>query len=73
MKDSSEAESIKIKLAGDAEPIDLVADAIKGKVMVNMVGMYPDPLDMFAQLQSLKDAKKGDLDEYFGQGSSVLG
>lgn len=71
--DSTEAESIKVKLAGDAEPIDLVADSIKGKVSVNMVGMYPDPIDMFAQLQQLKDVKKSELDEFFGQGPSVLG
>ena len=73
LKDSAEAESIKVKLAGDAEPVDLVADSIKGKVSVNMVGLYPDPIDMFKQLQQLKDATKGALDEYFGQGSSVLG
>lgn len=73
LKDSAEAESIKVKLAGDAEPIDLVADSIKGKVAVNMVGLYPDPADMFVQLQQLKDAKKDALDEYFGQGPNVLG
>lgn len=73
LKDSSEAESIKVKLAGDAEPIDLVADSIRGKVSVNMVGLYPDPIDMFRQLQQLKDVKKGELDEFFGQGSHVLG
>lgn len=73
LKDSSEAESIKVKLAGDAEPVDLVADSIKGKVSVNMVGLYPDPIDMFIQLQQLKDAKKGELDEFFGQGTNVLG
>lgn len=73
LKDSAEAASIKVKLAGEAEPIDLVADSIKGRVSVNMVGMYPDPADMFIQLQQLKDAKKGELDEFFGQGSRVLG
>lgn len=73
LKDSAEAESIKVKLAGDSEPVDLVADSIRGKVSVNMVGLYPDPIDMFAQLQHLKDAKKGELDEFFGQGTNVLG
>lgn len=73
LADSAEAESIKVKLAGDSEPVDLVAESIKGKVSVNMVGLYPDPIDMFAQLQQLKDAKKGALDEFFGQGPHVLG
>ena len=73
LKDSAEAESIKVKLADESEPIDLVADSIKGKVTVNMLGVYPDPADMFTQLQQLKDAKKGDLDDYFGQGPRVLG
>lgn len=73
LKDSGDAESIKVKLAGDSEPIDLVAEAIKGTVSVNMVGMYPDSIDMLRQLQQLKDGKKGALDEFFGQGSAVLG
>lgn len=73
LKDSTEAESIRVKLAGESEPIDLVADAIKGKVSVNMIGMYPDPSDMFARLEELKDEKKTELDEFFGQGSRALG
>jgi len=68
----AETRSIKIKTDGQQEFIDLVTDCITDRIHVSMIGLYPDPTDVFAQLAAAKDRQTARLEAYYGIGDSVL-
>lgn len=57
--------SLKVRLEGVERPIDLMAECIKDKMEVAMVGLYPNPLSIYAELEKAKDRQQEDLDKYF--------
>jgi len=70
--DRAETRSIKVRMDGQQEFIDLVADCVTDKIQVNMIGLYPDPTDVFAQLAAAKDRQTVRLEAYYGTGDRVL-
>jgi hypothetical protein len=67
-----ETRSLRVKLDGQDDLIDLFADCIKDRIGVGMVGLYPVPAEIFSALAAAKDNQKGALDACFGAGSGVL-
>lgn len=64
--------AVKVKLAGDEFPIDLLAECVKGRIEVEMHGLYPVPAYVFQALQAVKDRNQDMLDAFFGQGDAQL-
>jgi hypothetical protein len=67
-----EIRSLKVRLDGETEAIDLIADCIHHKIDVQMEGLYPVTLTVFAGLQSAKDAQSKNLADFFGGGNAIL-
>lgn len=54
-------ESLKVKLEGDDEPVDIFLDRISKRVSVNLNGHYPDTKDIYNQLNLAFEDQKPDL------------
>lgn len=54
-------ESLKVKLDGDDEPVDMFLDRISKRVSVTLNGHYPDTKDIFNQLNLAFEDQKPDL------------
>lgn len=54
-------ESLKVKLEGDDEPVDLFIDRISKRINVTLNGHYPDTKDIFKELNLAFDQQKPDL------------
>lgn len=65
--DNEYTRTLKVKLADVERPIDLIAEAVREEIEVAMIGVYPNPLSIYAELDKAKDRQKSDLDEYFEQ------
>jgi hypothetical protein len=63
---------VEIKLRNVEDPIDLMTECLKGKIVVDMDGLYPNTKQMFSEMQVLKDSHQPALDAYFGRGNAVL-
>lgn len=64
--ESGYARKVKLELEGLDHPIDLFADRLKGKIVVNMAGRYPVHASIFQELQALTDEFSPQLVEIFG-------
>lgn len=70
--DQDETKSLKVRLVGETDLIDLFAERLKEKIEVLMNGLYPAPASIFAELQIARDRQQEALDEFFGIGEHVL-
>jgi hypothetical protein len=57
--------SLKAKLDGDDEPVDLFVDRISERMSVNLNGHYPDPKDIFNMLNLAFENNKDELKDSF--------
>lgn len=70
--DSDATRKVAVKLKNIDEPIDMLAECLKGTITVDMDGLYPQAMSMFGALDLAKRAKQPDLDAYFGSGNASL-
>lgn len=68
----AETRAIRVRMDGQKEFIDLVADCITDRIQVQMLGLYPDPTSVFEELSSAKDRQQARLEAYFGIDDNVL-
>jgi len=62
-----EVEALHASVAGQKEPIDLLGDCIKDKMIVSLNGgHYPKSSDVFAELDSAKTRQQASLNAFFG-------
>lgn len=69
--DRAEIQQLRIKTDEHAQPIDLLAETVKGTVSVNMIGLYPDPQTMFHEMNRVLQDKRNEIETFF-QSDSVL-
>lgn len=67
-----ETRAVRVKMDGQREFIDLVADCITDRIQVQMNGLYPNPASVFEELASAKDRQRQRLEAYFGTDNKVL-
>jgi hypothetical protein len=60
-----DTKSLKVKLDGESEPIDLLVNRISGSINVNLIGHYPDPVDVFNGLDTAFTDNRDELTPYF--------
>jgi hypothetical protein len=65
LRSSPETRTLKATLEGEIEPIDLLLDRISERIQVNLHGHYPNPNDVFAELQQSFTNNTGKLAPYF--------
>lgn len=63
--------SLKVKLDGEEDPIDLFSDRISDSIDVELVGHYPSPDRVHLKLVDAFNSKSQILSEYFKRGNSV--
>ncbi len=56
---------LKVKIDGDEDPIDLFADRVVERFIVNLNGHYPLAADVVACLETAYNNQKGILNQYF--------
>lgn len=64
---------VQVKLRAVEDPIDLMAECLKGKITVKMKGLYPDSKQVIAEMDTVKRSLQASIDAYFGKGDAVLG
>ncbi len=57
--------TLKIRIEGDEEPIDLLLDRVVSRIEVTLNGHYPDTQAVLAALDKAFDGKKAELKPYF--------
>lgn len=67
-----ETRAVRVRMDGQRDFIDLMADCITDQVQVQMFGLYPNPTSVFAELASAKDRQYPRLEAYFGIDDQVL-
>lgn len=72
MMNRDDVSALQVKIDGQTEPIDLFADRIFDRIEVQMLGHYPAPLDIIAQLAQAKDRQQQALEASLGKGNQVL-
>lgn len=60
-----QTKTLRAKLDGDEEPIDLLADRITDSIQVPMVGHYPDPTQVFKGLDRAFTDNQAELTPFF--------
>ncbi|MEZ5622746.1 MAG: DUF6731 family protein [Burkholderiaceae bacterium] len=68
----AETRAIDVKLLGEENFIDLMADRVQDSIQVQMVGLYPDETSIFAELERAYDRRRPQLDAFFGVGDGTL-
>ena len=67
-----ETRAVKVKMEGQREFINLIADCITDRIQVNMIGLYPNPDNVFQELALAKDRQQQKLEAYFGTNNKIL-
>lgn len=68
-----EIRAVRVRVEGQREFIDLIADCVTDRIQVQMIGLYPNPNSVFVELALAKDRQQARLEAYFGIGNKVLG
>lgn len=62
----------RFELDGQTQPIDLIADRVKGKISVEMLGRYPSPSSAYTQLEAIYHEYKPLIEQVLGVPGHVL-
>lgn len=57
---------------GDAHPIDLISDRIRGEAVVNLESRYPEEEEIYRALKRCWDSHKAVIEESIGTGGNAL-
>jgi hypothetical protein len=63
---------VEIDVEGKKQPIDLLADRVKAKCLVEMDGRYPKADTMFEALEIARKEVAGELAQHFGPDDKAL-